>query len=165
MRRVNITAPSGKHIGYARVSTADQDTDRQQQDLLDAGVRRDDLYVDQGVSGSRDKRPALDQCLAALQDVDTLVVTTLDRLGRSTRHMLNLSQDLQDRGINLKVLNLGGSNVDTSTPTGRLMFIIMSAISEMELEIKRERINDSSLNEKSGARILGDVPQKKRLTP
>ena len=153
-------ATSGKLIGYARVSTSDQDTDRQQQDLLDAGVRRDDLYVDHGVSGARDKRPALDQCLAALQNGDTLVVTTLDRLGRSTRHMLNLSQDLQDRGINLKVLNLGGSNVDTSTPTGRLMFTIMSAIAEMELEIKRERINDSIAKRKERGEDLGGRPQK-----
>ena len=72
---------SGKLIGYARVSTSDQDADRQQQDLLQSGVRKDDLYVDHGVSGARDKRPALDQCLAALHEGDTLVITTLDRLG------------------------------------------------------------------------------------
>src|SRR5699024_1339829 len=81
---------TGKLIGYARVSTREQDTDRQQQDLIKAGVRRDDLYVDHGVSGARDKRPALDLAMEALHEGDTLVVTTLDRLGRSTAHMLKL---------------------------------------------------------------------------
>lgn len=77
-----------KLIGYARVSTRQQDTDRQEQDLLAAGVRRDDLYVDHGVSGARASRPAFDRALDALHDGDTLVVTTLDRLGRSTIDML-----------------------------------------------------------------------------
>ena len=74
-----------KLIGYARVSTRPQSTDRQETDLLAAGVRRDDLYVDQGVSGARATRPQFDRALDALEAKDTLVVTTLDRLGRSTQ--------------------------------------------------------------------------------
>lgn len=150
---------SGKLIGYARVSTADQDTDRQLQDLETAGVRRDDLYIDHGVSGARDRRPALDQCLAALHEGDTLVITTLDRLGRSTKHMLNVSDDLQERGISLKVLNLGGDSVDTSTPMGKMMFTVMSAIAQMEYDIKRERINDSVAKRRAKGGDLGGRQQ------
>lgn len=83
----------GKLIGYARVSTRSQDANRQVTDLLGAGVRRDDLYVDHGVSGARASRPGFDQAAGALQEGDTLVVTTLDRLGRSTQNMLELAQE------------------------------------------------------------------------
>ena len=77
-----------KLIGYARVSTRQQSTDRQQVDILASGVRRDDLYVDHGISGARASRPYFDQALDALEDGDTLIITTLDRLGRSTQNML-----------------------------------------------------------------------------
>ena len=80
-----------KLIGYARESTRDQSTDRQQTGLLAAGVRRDDLYVDHGVSGARASRPELDRVLDALIDGDTLFITTFDRLGRSTQNMLTFA--------------------------------------------------------------------------
>jgi DNA invertase Pin-like site-specific DNA recombinase len=145
----------GKLIGYARVSTKGQDTDRQESDILAAGVRRDDLYVDHGVSGARSTRSGLDKALAALQEGDTLVVATLDRLGRSTQNMLALATDLKNKGINLRVLNLGGGNVDTSTPMGQMMFTIMSGLAEMELAIKRERINDSVSKRRAKGLDLG----------
>ena len=100
-------------LGYARVSTKAQDGDRQIQDLLAAGVRRDDLYTDHGLSGALAKRPGLDRALVALHPGDTLVITTLDRLGRSTHKMLELAEELRDRNIGLRVLNLGGGDVDT----------------------------------------------------
>lgn len=74
--------------GYARVSTRNQSTNRQQTDLIAAGVRRNDLYIDHGVSDVRASRPEFDRALEALIDGDTLVITTLDRLGRSTQNML-----------------------------------------------------------------------------
>ena len=150
----------GKLIGYARVSTRAQDTDRQEQDLLKAGVRRDDLYVDHGVSGSRESRPELDKALAALHQEDTLVITTLDRLGRSTMNMLKLAEDLKARGAGLRVLNLGGGDVDTSTPLGAMMFTVMSALAQMELEIKRERVNDSMAKRRAAGKDLGGRPEK-----
>lgn len=88
-----------KLIGYARVSTRQQSTDRQQSDLLTAGVRRDDLYVDHGVSDARASRPQFDLALAALEAGGTLVITTLDRLGRSTQNMLALADELPGRGL------------------------------------------------------------------
>ncbi|WP_431790940.1 recombinase family protein [Kocuria palustris] len=149
-----------KLIGYARVSTADQNTDRQQADLRDAGVRSDDLYVDHGVSGVRTSRPALDAALNALEAEDTLVVTTLDRLGRNTTHMLGMADELQARGVNLRVLNLGGESVDTRTPTGRLLLTVMSGIAEMERAIKVERVRDSVVKRKAAGGDLGGRPER-----
>lgn len=144
-----------KLIGYARVSTKAQETDRQEIDLLAAGVRRDDLYVDHGVSGAKASRLALDKALAALHDGDTLVVTTLDRLGRSTVNMLKLAEEIKDKGAGLRVLNLGGSVMDTSTPMGAMIFTVMAALGQMELEIKRERINDSVSKRRAAGKNLG----------
>lgn len=96
----------GKLIGYARVSTRHQDAGRQELDLLEAGVRKDDLYIDHGVSGATASRPASDRALDSLQSGDTLVITTLDRLGRSTANMLGLIDDLRERGIALRVLTV-----------------------------------------------------------
>ena len=145
----------GKLIGYARVSTKAQGTDRQEADLLAAGVRRDDMYVDHGVSGAKASRVDLDKALGALHEGDTLVVTTLDRLGRSTVNMLKLAEEIKASGAGLRVLNLGGGDVDTSTPMGAMVFTVMAALGQMELEIKRERISDSVTKRRAAGKDLG----------
>jgi DNA invertase Pin-like site-specific DNA recombinase len=145
----------GRLIGYARVSTRQQSTDRQEQDLLGAGVRRDDLYIDRGVSGARASRPQFDLAIAALHDGDTLVIATLDRLGRSTQNMLAFAQELRSRGAGMRVLNLGGGDVDTSTPMGSMVFTVMAALAQMELDIKRERIGDSVSKRRAAGKDLG----------
>ncbi|MGZ0069701.1 recombinase family protein [Microbacterium arborescens] len=150
----------GKLIGYARVSTRQQSTDRQQADLLTAGVRRDDVYVDHGVSGTQASRPQFDRALEALHDGDTLVITTLDRLGRSTQNMLAFADELRHRGAGLRVLNLGGGDVDTSTPMGSMLFTIMAALAQMEHEIKRERVTDSIAKRRAAGQDLGGRPQR-----
>ncbi|MDF2992679.1 MAG: resolvase [Microbacterium sp.] len=150
----------GKLIGYARVSTRQQSADRQQTDLVAAGVRRDDLYVDPGVSGARASRPQFDLALAALEAGDTLVITTLDRLGRSTQNMLAFADELRGRGAGLRVLNLGGGDVDTSTPMGSMLFTIMAALAQMEHEIKRERVVDSIAKRRAAGHDLGGRPQR-----
>jgi DNA invertase Pin-like site-specific DNA recombinase len=144
-----------KLIGYARVSTRQQTTDRQETDLLGAGIRRDDLYVDRGVSGARASRPQFDRALDALHEGDTLVITTLDRLGRSTQNMLAFADGLKARGAGLRVLNLGGGDVDTATPMGSMLFTIMAALAQMELEIKRERVVDSVSKRREAGKDLG----------
>lgn len=149
-----------KLIGYARVSTRAQDTDRQQTDLLAAGVRRDDLYIDHGVSGSRASRPQFDLALDSLIEGDTLVITTLDRLGRSTQNMLAFAEALRARGAGLRVLNLGGGDVDTSSPMGSMLFTIMAALAQMELEIKRERVTDSVKKCRDAGLDLGGRPRR-----
>ena len=156
----HLEALLGKLIGYARVSTKQQATDRQEVDLLAAGVRRDDLYVDHGVSGARASRPEFDRALDAIQDGDTLVVTTLDRLGRSTQNMLAFAEGLRSRSAGLRVLNLGGGDVDTSTPMGAMVFTVMSALAQMELDIKRERITDSVAKRRTAGGDLGGRPKK-----
>jgi DNA invertase Pin-like site-specific DNA recombinase len=145
----------GKLIGYARVSTRQQDADRQVADLSAAGVRRDDVYVDSGVSGNRASRPAFDKAVTALEEGDTLVITTLDRLGRSTQNMLAFAEALRGRGAGLRVLNLGGGDVDTATPMGSMVFTVMAALAQMELEIKRERITDSVAKRRAAGKDLG----------
>lgn len=149
---------SSKLIGYARVSTTGQDYSRQVEDLLAAGVRDDDIYSDK-VSGALKSRPGLDACLNALQSGDTLVITTLDRLGRSTGNMLALADDLQNRGVALRVLNLGGAAVDTSTATGKLLFTMLSALAEMEREIKTERIRDGIAKAKAKGTLNSGRPR------
>lgn len=147
-------------IGYARVSTRPQSTDRQVADLLSAGVRRDDLYVDQGVSGARASRPQFDRAIDALEPGDTLVITTLDRLGRSTQNMLDFAQALRGLGAGLRVLNLGGGDVDTATPMGSMLFTIMAALAQMERDIKRERVIDSIRKRRAAGKDLGGRPRR-----
>jgi DNA invertase Pin-like site-specific DNA recombinase len=149
-----------KLIGYARVSTRPQSTDRQEADIVAAGVRRDDLYIDEGVSGARASRPQFDKAKSALEPGDTLVVTTLDRLGRSTQNMLDFAEELRECGAGLRVLNLGGSDVDTSTPMGSMLFTIMAALGQMEHDIKRERIIDSVSKRRDAGKDLGGRPQR-----
>lgn len=149
-----------KLIGYARVSTRQRSTDRQQADLLSAGVRRDDLYVDHGVSGARASRPQFDRALDALIEGDTLVITTLDRLGRSTQNMLAFADELRGRGAGLRVLNLGGGDVDTATPMGSMLFTIMASLAQMEHEIKRERVTDSISKRREAGKDLGGRPRR-----
>lgn len=115
----------GKLIRYARLSTRSQDADRQITDLLGAGVRRDDLYTDHGVSGASADRPRFDKALKALHKGDTLVITTLDRVGRYTANTLDLSPRLRERGIGLRVLNLGGGAGEASTPLDSMVFPVM----------------------------------------
>ncbi|TQJ33507.1 recombinase family protein [Arthrobacter sp. SLBN-122] len=149
-----------KLIGYARVSTRQPSTDRQRADLLAAGVRPDDLYVDQGVSGARASRPQFDRALDALLEGDTLVITTLDRLGRSTENMLAFADELRTRRAGLRVLNLGGGDVETATPMGSMLFTIMAALAQMEHEIKRECVTDSIIKRREAGKHLGGRPRR-----
>src|SRR5271154_2486014 len=104
-------------LGYARVSTTDQSLDRQKDELTAAGA--DTIYSDVG-SGKRDApRPGWDECLRSLRKGDTLTVTELSRLGRSTSQLSTLADDLRDRGVALRILNLG---IDTATPAGKLVY-------------------------------------------
>lgn len=83
------------------------------------------------------------------------MITTLDRLGRSTTNMLTLAEHLKEQGTNLRVLNLGGGDVDTGTPMGAMLFTLTAALAQMELEIKRERITDSVAKRRAAGGDLG----------
>lgn len=127
-------------IGYMRVSKSDgsQVLDLQKDALLKAGVTLDRLYEDMA-SGRKDDRPGLKACLKALQAGNTLVVWKLDRLGRDLRHLVNTVDDLQKNGIGFKVLAGEGSHINTTTPTGKMVFNIFAALAEFERDLIIER--------------------------
>lgn len=124
---------SGYKVGYARVSTLEQDEALQRDALLADGCSR--LFVDRA-SGKLEHRPGLDQMLNQLRPGDTLVVWRLDRLGRSLRHLIDLIADLENRGVAFKSLN---ESIDTTTPTGRLTFHVFASIAQFEKDLIRER--------------------------
>jgi len=103
-----------------------------------AGVEATLIYEDEA-SGKKDTRPGLDACLKALRKNDILVVWKLDRLGRDLKHLVNTVHDLSDRGIGLRVLAGQGAQIDTTTPTGKLIFGIFASLAEFERELIRER--------------------------
>lgn len=121
-------------IGYARVSTRSQSLDDQVEKLTAQGCQR--VFTDVA-SGARDDRPGLADCLAYLRRGDALVITKLDRLGRSLRHLIDLAAELQDRGVQLISL---GDAIDTSTSAGRMVFNVFGAIAEFERELIHERV-------------------------
>src|SRR5215207_3980770 len=92
---------TGRLIGYARVSTDDQDLTLQIDSLSSLGIRQEEIFTDK-ISGAKTERPGLDGCLAKLQQGDTLVVWRLDRLCRSMHHLVELIEQLRDRGIGFR---------------------------------------------------------------
>ena len=127
-------------IGYARVSKSDnsQVLDLQIDALTNAGVKEENIYSDK-ISGSKDERPGLENCLKALREDDILVVYKLDRLGRNLKHLIQTVEDLTKRKIGFKVLSGQGVNIDTTTPAGKMIFSIFGALAEFERELIRER--------------------------
>jgi DNA invertase Pin-like site-specific DNA recombinase len=127
-------------VGYMRVSKSDgsQVTDLQRDALLMAGVDSQHFYED-AASGKREDRPGLTSCLKALRGGDTLIVWKLDRLGRDLRHLVNTVHDLTARGIGFKVLSGHGASIDTTSPSGKLVFGIFAALAEFERELIIER--------------------------
>lgn len=130
---------SGMLIGYARVSKADgsQATSLQRDALVGAGVEEDRIYED-SVSGAREERPGLTECLRVLRPGDTLVVWKLDRLGRSLKQLVCTVERLNEAGVNLRILT-GPATGDTSDPSTRFMFHVFAALAEIERDLIRER--------------------------
>ena len=120
-------------IGYARVSTEDQNLDSQIDALKKEGC--DDIFSEK-VSGASSEREALKKVLTMLREGDTLVVYKLDRLGRTVKQLVSLIEQFQEKGIQFKSIK---DTIDTATPNGRFFFHIMSAFSELERELIRER--------------------------
>ena len=143
-------------IGYGRVSTRDQNPDSQRDAL--AAVGCDKILVDKA-SGKLARRPELDNALLVARAGDHLVVTKLDRLGRSLEHLIALSKELQARDINLVVLDQG---IDTSTAVGRMFFQILGAIAEFEHALMSERTRDGLEAARARGRTGGQRP---KLTP
>jgi len=143
-------------IGYGRVSTGDQNPDAQRDALAAAGCEQ--VFVDTA-SGKLTRRPELDQALLVARAGDQLVVTKLDRLGRSLEHLIDLSNGLQARRVDLVVLDQG---IDTSTAVGRMFFQILGAIAKFEHALMSERTMDGLAAARARGRTGG---QKSKLTP
>ncbi len=121
-------------IGYARVSTTDQNPQLQLDALQEAGATR--IYTDHGVSGATASRPHLDACLDHLREGDVLTVWKLDRLGRNTQHVLAVVDQLTSRGIGFRSLTEG---LHTDGPMGTAMLTIMAAFAQLERDTMIER--------------------------
>lgn len=122
-------------IGYARVSTVDQNLNLQRDALKKAGVEPDRIY-EEYVSGTKDNRPELTSCLRSLREDDTLVVWRLDRLGRSLPHLIKTINELKERNIGFKSLN---EQIDTTTAGGILIFHLFGAVAQFERDLVSER--------------------------
>jgi DNA invertase Pin-like site-specific DNA recombinase len=147
---------------YARVSTnSGQNPEMQLQEVRQYCTRREMTivreYVDKGISGSRERRPALDQLLMDCQRraVDCVVVYRYDRFARSLRQLVNALEEFRSLGIDFISLHEG---VDTSTPNGRLVFGIFASIAEFERELIRDRVRSGLALAKSHGKQLGRPP-------
>ena len=138
-------------IGYMRVSTADQSLGLQRDALLAADVSLDRIYEDV-CSGKSTERPGLARALDVARDGDAIVVWKLDRVGRSLPHVVGLVGDLQKRGVGLKVLT---GDIDTTTPSGRLVFGIFATLAEFERDLIHERTMAGLVAARAGGRAGG----------
>ena len=141
-------------IGYGRVSTRDQHPEAQHDALEAAGCK--EIFIDKA-SGKLARRAELDKALlSANRSGDQLVITKLDRLGRSLEHLIELSKLLQERGVDLVVLDQG---IDTSTALGRMFFHILGAIAEFEHALMSERTMDGLAAARARGRTGGQKPK------
>ena len=140
-------------VGYARVSTTEQHLDLQLDALKQAGCGK--LFTDK-VSGAKTARPGLDEALAYLRAGDALVVWRLDRLGRSLKHLIETVTGLHKRTIGFRSLT---ENIDTTTPTGKLIFHVFGAIAEFERDLNHERTHAGLEAARARGRV-GGRPRK-----
>jgi len=146
-------------IGYARVSTDEQDLTAQHDALQALGVEPDRIYVDHGLSGTHRDRPGLRQALAACRAGDELAVTKLDRLARSLPDARDIADDLTRRSVRL---NLGGSVYDPTDPVGRLLFNVLAMVAEFEADLIRARTREGMKVAKAKGRLRGNQPSSAR---
>lgn len=143
-------------IGYARVSTSDQNPDAQTDQLDAYGCEK--LFIDT-TSGTLSSRPSLTMLMDYVRAGDTVVVTKLDRLGRSVKHLEELAGQLADKDVALVAISQG---IDTKTAGGRLFFHVLAAIAEFEHDLIVERTRDGLSAAKARGRMGG---AKQKVTP
>lgn len=140
-------------IGYARVSTADQHLDLQNDALKNAGC--EEIYTDI-VSGMKAERPGLEKAMTRLRKKDTLVIWKLDRLSRSIQHLIQTVKSLQERQIGLQSLQ---EHIDTTTSTGKLIFHIFSSLAEFERDLLKERTEAGLKAARARGKVGGRPPR------
>lgn len=155
---ISTNSVLNRPLGYARVSTDDQNLSLQIDALIRFGVQPNDIYSDK-TSGAKADRPGLEKYVSSLQPGDTLVVWRLDRLGRSMRHLVTLVEDLRENNIGFK--SISGGAIDTTTASGELIFNIFSALAQFERRLIQERTKAGL----AAARARGKVGGRKPLSP
>lgn len=139
-------------VGYARVSTQDQDLTVQTEGLIALGVDPALIYTDHGLTGTNRQRPGLEKALAAVRAGDTFVVTKLDRLARSIPDARDIANELVEKGV---ALSIGGSIYDPNDPIGKLLFNVLSMVAEFEADIIRARTKEGMAVAKAKGKLKG----------
>lgn len=142
----------GLLIGYARCSTRGQDLRAQQHELRKRGVAEDRIYTDAGFTGRNTDRPGLKTALAVVREGDTLVVTKLDRLGRSILDLHKIANELAEKGVKL---SWGGTTYNPLDPAGKLFFSMLAAFAEFESDLIRARTREGLAEARRQGRIPG----------
>ncbi|TPN63525.1 recombinase family protein [Mesorhizobium sp. B1-1-1] len=152
------TAPQGHLVGYARTSTTDQKAGlaAQQRDLLAAGCLK---IFHEELSSVATKRPQLDAALEYVRDGDTFIVTKPDRLARSTLDLLQIAKGLEGKGVALRILSL---DLNTSTPTGKLMLTVLGGIAAFERDLMLERQREGIAKAQAEGKYKGRAPTARR---
>jgi len=147
-------------VGYARTSTVEQEAglEAQARDLAGAGCER--TFSERVSSVAR--RAELEAALSFTREGDTLVVTKPDRLARSVADLLGIIGRLEEKGVGLRVLSMGGAEVDTRTPTGRLMLTMLGAVAEFERSLMLERQREGIAKAKADGKYQGRAPTAQR---
>jgi DNA invertase Pin-like site-specific DNA recombinase len=141
-------------VGYARVSGIDQHPEAQIHALEAAGCEV--VFTDHGVSGKLARRPELDAALRHLRTGDALVITRLDRLGRSSLHLLEIGQQLEQRGVALVATE---QSIDTGTAIGKMFYTILAAVAEFERDLLIERTREGLATARKQGRTGGRKPK------
>lgn len=142
-----------RRLGYGRVSTQDQNLDAQRDALKKAGA--DKVFIEK-ITGTKASRPELDKLREQMREGDTLVITRLDRLGRSTKDLLTISSELEDAGVELEVIE---QNINTKTAEGRLFFTMIAAMAEFEHAMIVARTKDGLAAARARGRLGGRKPK------
>lgn len=151
-RKLNVKTKN--LVGYARVSTGDQNLSMQELELKAYGCKK--IFNDQA-SGAKNDRHGLTECLKSLCEGDVLVVWKLDRLGRSLPHLVSIISSLKKKGVGFKSLRDGA--IDTTTPSGELIFHIFAALAQFERELIRERTKAGLAAARARGKIGGRRPK------
>jgi DNA invertase Pin-like site-specific DNA recombinase len=145
-----------QRFGYGRVSTLDQNLEAQKDALLKAGVNQ--VFVEK-ITGTKASRPELDLVKQMLRQGDTLVITRMDRLGRSAKDLLTIVSELDERGVNLEIIE---QRIDTKTAEGKLFFTMVAAFAEFEHSMMVSRTKDGLAAARARGRRWG---RKAKLSP
>jgi len=144
---------TSQRLGYGRVSTLDQNLEAQADALKNAGAHK--IFIEK-ITGTKASRPELDKLREQMRQGDTLVITRLDRLGRSTRDLLSISSELEEKGVELEVIE---QNINTKTPEGKLFFTMIAAMAEFEHSMMVARTKDGLAAARARGRLGGRKPK------